>query len=776
MKRKIISLALASAMILGAMPVMVSAEDDYATRGEVCEMLLTAADDYNPGVVKTDILKGYEDGELHEERSVTRAEALVMLKRAFGDIPEIKGANAYLAIPTEDFTDIPEWAQTELDDVFAAGIVAGKAEGIFAPDDNVTVDQMDLFIERMYRVFGTNLKDDFFAAMNKDYLDNTVLPDGIAYTGTFDGLDNENRIIDLLKEVSASNPDKGSKEGKIKTLYDNYLNFDARNELGFDAIKPYFDEIDSVQSVSDLVDTEYIGVFLGFSVGIDMKDSTKYTNTFGTTSIISKDMYEGNAEWEKASYLKYIKTLFTLAGYSETDAAKAADDIFAFETEMAKAGIDILDYYADINVIYNPYTLDEIKAVFPTVDIEKVFENTGLKNKDRFIVEDVGSMNMIAGSLTDDNIDLLKNYIKGELLQTYAFYLSDDFVNANRTYTAELQGTEGSLSDEMYAAIIVDELLGSYVGEIYADKYANDKIKADIDGMINDMVEIYRGRITNLDWMTDVTKEKALKKLDTMYKNLVAPETWDEIALDGMELRSFEDGGSLVENIETISDAVIADVYAREGTTVDRTEWITTPQTVNAFYSPTSNSINFPVAILLIPEIYSGDASYESNLGAVGYVIGHELSHAFDRSGSQYDENGNVVNWWADEDMEAFNMLCQRVIDFYDGLEAAPGITENGVLSLTENTADISGLSVALELASTKDNFDYKAMFESFSHVWRSVQTRERLASVLSYDSHSADCIRVNRVLQSCDKFYEVYEITETDGMWIAPEDRVSIW
>ncbi len=777
MKKKIIALLLSAAMLIGTMPAVapVFAADDYATRGEVCDMLLTAADDYNPGVQKTDILKGYEDGLLHEDWSVTRAEALVMLKRAFGNIPEIKGFNKYVAFPAETFTDIPDWAETELADVFASGIVAGKSEGIFAPDDNVTTDEMKLFIQRMYRVFGTNLKDDFYQTVNHDALENSVIPDGQTATGTIRNDTTDIQLRDLIKEISASNPDKNSKEGKIKTLYDNYMNKEARNAQGYEPLKPYLDEIDAMKSVSDFVDTKAIDSFMQFGVSLDPMDSTRYANYFGTAAIHTKDMYEGRAEPQKAAYIEYMKDLAELIGYSEADAEAAAESGFEFEAQIAEASLSLAEQL-DVNNTYNVYSLDQLCDVFKNLDINKLFEKSGLKNKDKFIVSDVGAMEKMAELLDDKNLDIIKDYAKISLVTNYAEYMSDDFKQATNKYISAMNGTEGTLSDEIEATNCVNDMLEQYLGEIYAEKYVDEKTKADITKMITDMIDIYRERIQKLDWMSDTTKQKALKKLDTMGIKVGAPESYDEIGIDSKELRSYADGGSLVENLMTISDAALADMIAQEGTEVDHTQWITSPQTVNAFYNPSFNDVTICAGFILTPGIYSPDAAYETNLGALGIVIGHELSHAFDRNGSQYDENGNAVNWWTDEDAAAFEERCQAVIDFYDGQETAPGLAMNGEQTLTENTADLGGLSVATELASKTENFDYEKFYESWANVWMSTYYRAALQNHMNSDTHSPDNVRVNRLFQSSDKFMEVYGITEKDGMWVAPEDRVSIW
>ena len=778
--KRTLSILLAAAMTVSAGAVVAMAEDGYATRGEVCEMLLTAADDYNPTVQKSDILKGYDDGELHEDWSVTRAEALVMLKRAFGEIPEIKGNNKYLAIPKEDFTDIPDWAKGELADIFDAGIVAGKADGIFAPNDNVTAEQMKLFINRMYRVFSTNEKDDFYATINKDALDNAVLSEGKSIEGTLYNDITSDLLEEMMKEISASNPEKNSKQDKIKVLYNNYLNKEERNKQGYEPIKADLEKIDAVKSVSEFASTEVndsllTNILIGFYVGADDKNSNQYTTLFVTLSKNTKDMYEGKMETQKAAYLKYIKTLFMLCGSTEEDAAKAADEIFAFEKEIAGASYTLAEMY-DIEKTYNEYSLDDLKEIFKTIDIEAVFNYTGLKDKDRFIVGDKGAMNKVAELLTDENLETLKNYAKFMLIDSYVSYMSEDFRNAELTYNAEANGVEGTLSDEYYATNTVSELLASYVGEIYGNKYVTETMKKNVTEMITGMIDIYRERITKLDWMTDTTKEKALKKLDTMGMKVLAPDKWKEISLDSEELKSFEDGGSLVENIRTISKASLKDMYALEGQQVDKTEWITYPHVVNAFYYSLNNDVNFPVAFLQIPAVYSEDASYEENLGGIGFVIGHELSHAFDSSGSQYDENGNAVNWWTEEDAAAFSALCDNVVEYYRGQEDAPGIETNPVQTLTENIADLGAMSVITELASKKENFDYKKMYENYAKVWMVVMTRETAQYLTAIDTHSPASVRVNRVLQSSDKFYEVYGITEGDGMWVAPEDRARIW
>lgn len=754
------------------------AYDRKITSKEAVQMLLTAADDYNPTVTEEDITNG--DENLYDDQPVTRVNALIMLHRAFGKIPALKGGNKYSLISKETFKDIPDWAQDELSDLFEAGIIAGKEEGVFAPYDDVTEREMKLFISRAFRAFGTNERDDFYQTVNKKTLENTIIPDGKLMAGPLCNTVTDDLLRDMIKDISTSSIEKNSKEYKIKTLYNNYLNKEARNKDGYAPIKPYLEAIDKVQSVSEFVNTKIasiylINYFISFAPSIDRKNSNKYINHFITAQINSKDMYEGKMEKQKTAYLDYIKAVLALCGENKENAEKMAEDTFLFEKQIAQAELSLAEMY-DLQKTYNRYSFEDLKNLFKTVDLNAVFENTGMKNKSDFIVTDVGSMEKMAELLDDKNLNKLKNFAKVRLICAYSDYLSDDFKAAQQTYMEKGYGLTGVCTDEYYATTFVSSILPEYIGEIYGKKYTTEKMIEDITGMIKDMINIYRMRISNLEWMTDTTKEKALKKLDTMKMKVGAPTEWKKIHLDNEELRSYEDGGSLVENIIAIGKARMKDLYTLEDTEVDKTEWAIAPQTVNACYVPTFNDIEIPVAFLQIPTVYDQLASYEENLGAIGFIIGHELSHAFDSSGSQYDENGNALNWWTNEDEAEFKKLCNTVIDYYTGQEGASGIEINPQNTINENIADLGAISVITELASKKENFNYKKMYESYAKLWATVTTREMAKAISSMDPHSCAEVRVNRVLQSVDKFYETYNITENDGMWVSPKDRVAIW
>lgn len=761
------------------------AQEKYGNRGEVAQMLLEAADDYNPQVQKSDIIKGYEDGSLHEDEYVTRAEALVMLKRAFGDFPEIRGNTLRIAFPNESFSDIPKWADNELSPVLDVGIVAGTSEGKFSPGSPVTLDQMETFIKRTYEVYGSNLKDSFYETVNKEILDSIEISAGRSMAGTLYAIDDltNRQVADLIREIAASEQNPDSAKGKIKALYESCIDMDARNAEGIEPIKADLEAIDNVKSLSELETVmvmdnsdSLLSALASFTIYIDDMDSNKWMTVFVPASASqNKQVYNGQAEQQRKAYLKYLTTIMKLCGEDEKTAAEDAQTYFSFEKALSEASMDPEEMY-DIEKTYNIYSMNELEKIFSTVNLEKFFALSGLQDSSRICVMDKGNMLKLAEMLKDENIDDIKTYLKVELVKSCAGYLSEDFRNARITYQKEALGIEGAMTLEEEAAVSVAEMLPDYVGQVYADKYCSKEIIADVTDMIHDIIAVYKKRIAELDWMSEETKEKAVLKLDSMRIKVGAPD-YDEInsPVDTAVLKSTADGGSYYKNMLEISKANRKEDARLSREPVDKEQWITTPQTVNAFYMPSFNSISFPMAFLQSP-IYDKNASYEENLGSIGTIIGHEITHAFDSSGSQYDENGNAVNWWTDEDKRAFELLCSDVEKFFDGQESAPGIIVDGELTLTENIADLGAISCIVELGSQTKNFDFKKAFEAYAEMWAATCSREYLQTLAYIDVHSPSKIRVNRVLQSVDKFYEVYEIKEGDGMYVAPEDRAGIW
>ncbi len=777
--KRILTLAVTSAVIFSN---SVCASDMYATRGETADMLLIAADDYNPNVKREDIIKGYGgDGELHEDWNINRAEALVMLSRAFGELPKLTGHNESVALKSGDFTDIPDWAYAELAPVLDAGIAAGTADGIFSPYDDVTKEQLELFIKRAYALYGTNEKDDFYAAVNKDTLNKLKIKPGRVMAGTlYDLVDKSaDEVSEIIKSAIEKGGEKGSKEQKMADFYCCILDNEGRNKTGIEPLKKYLDLIDDAKSAKELYDVQSVmqneisfSPYLAFSITVDLKDSTKYIPTFGTYEpMMTKDFYASGTTAQKNSYFKYIKTLLELGGESADD--NAINGFYDFEKALSEKALNPEDG-GNVDKIYNTFGLKEISEWFKDADMNKILSDSGVKEEEKILVTNPELIKEFAHLFNDSNLEVLKTAAKISLLNGYGGALSTGFTEAADTFNAEYLGISGTYSDEERAAMVVSNVMSGYVGEIYAEKYFTPEAKENVLKMVKDIISVYKERIAKLDWMSEPTKQKAISKLDKMNIKIGYPDNFDSY-LDDVEIKSLADGGSYFKNIIEIAKASKSEISNHQGKPVDKTEWLMYPYTVNACYSASANDITFPAAILQSP-MYDINVSYEENLGSIGYVIAHEITHAFDNNGAKFDENGNAADWWTAEDYAEFEKRCEKLVYFYDRQEGIPGVPMNGRLTLSENVADQGAVQCITEVASRLENPDYKKLYRSMANAWASTKTREYAKYAASLDVHSEDKLRVNRVVVNCDEFFEAFGITEKDGMWVYPAERVKIW
>lgn len=774
---------LAALLLVCALPLAGAAADQPLTRGETAATLLAAAKDYNEDVTYEAILKGYPDGSLHEDDPVTRVQALVMLQRAFDGLPTPVGDNARSGYPAANFTDIPAWAETELASVLASGIVAGTSATTFSPDQYITEKQLDLFLQRTYALEGSNLKDDFYATVNKTALDNSVILPGYSGTSTLMdlGIQVSDEVSGLIRDLAAGGA-KTEGERQIVNFYNNILDTDGRNQAGITPIQPYLTAIDQAQTVEDLMEVhakiyEETGVstLLGFGLSIDAKDSTQCLLVFsGASPALGKYGYASATEAQKTAYLTYLTDLLVLLGQSQADAQAQADLVWQTDTALAAAGMDSQDL-ADVDKTYNIYTMDQLQAMFPGTDLAALFALTGLTQTGRIQVLDPGQLQAWGEVFASDNaLAILKAYCRLGLATSLGGALNEDFQKAADTFNQSYLGTSGSLSKEDQAAQYVQKYFSDGLGMSYVDHYFSAEAKADVEAMVQDILAVYRQRIQNLDWMSQTTKDKALKKLDTMQLNLGYPNDWED-SMAGVPILSKEEGGSFYQNLMAIQQAARQQTIDLQKEGVPEELWGMTVYTVNAMYLPSANSITFPAGILQAP-IYDVNASYEENLGGIGYIIAHEITHAFDDNGAKYDENGNAADWWTAEDYAAFQQLCTQVVDRYEGEEAAPGIVCNGALTLSENIADLGAVACITEIAGQQEDPDYAALYTAMAKAWRSSYPRQYRAYLSQNDVHAPDKLRVNVVLQNFEEFYDAFGITEDDGMWLPPDQRVTIW
>ncbi|WP_245608696.1 M13-type metalloendopeptidase [Saccharibacillus sacchari] len=783
--KKAAKLILASSLLLAAMPTtgLTHAEEATLTRAQVVDYLLSITDDYSPDLSKSDILKGDAQGNIAESRSVSRIEALVMLGRAFPNLPTPTGNDLRQIGTAPTFSDVPTWAQNELARLADAGIVAGTADGELGSSDPVTLEQLETFTHRAMALEGTNPRDDYYEYINKDWLNKSTIDAGEATNGVFNELSvaNEKRLNEMITRIAAGPQTSGSVEQKIADFYSNALDVEHRNQQGIQPIEKYLKSIDQATSVQQLFDATLeieskigTGSLLGFGVMSDAKDSNTNALYFSALGVsLDKNSYTSEDTRVKEAFIGYLANLLKLSGVEENSAQAQAESMFELEKQLSAASMDAQDQ-ADVSKYYNPYTKAQFKALFPSIDTDNLLKELGLDKADKIIVTDVGLAKKSAELLTDENLSALKTYAKTSLLSSMGGVLSEDLEKLAQDYQAQLYGVVGEKTRQQKAIALTQSVMSDYLGQTFAERYFSPEAKQDVEKMAEQFIGVYKQRIQDLDWMSEATKAKALKKLDTMKIKVGYPDKAKD-NLKNVQIVSVQNDGSLFENAIAITKASNKEVVESLGKPVDKDAWSTSVYTVNAFYSPLNNEIVFPAGILQAP-FYDIDAKHETNMGAIGMVIAHEISHAFDNLGSAYDENGNAVNWWTEEDYAQFQQKLQRVVEYYDGVEILPGVENNGALTVSENVADLGGMATSLQVLSQTENPDYKAYFEGYATIWRSTMNREYAAYVSSVDTHSANKVRVNRTIGNFPQFYEAYGVTEKDAMYVAPEERVSIW
>lgn len=760
----------------------VNASNIYINRGEVADMLLLAADFYNPSVIRDDIIKGYEDGSLHEERNVTRAEALVMLSRAFGDLPTPEGHNKRVALTAKDFSDVPLWARKELADVFDSGIVAGTAKGTFSPDEFVTREQMEIFIRRVYALYATNPKDDFYAAVNKEILENLEILPGNLAAGTLESMqiDASKKIDAIINEISSLNNAYGTPGQKLADFYECIIDTESRNKAGIKPIAAYIERIDSVKNITELtlmhdVISEELCVnsFLEFSLTIDFDDSSKYMLYFETMRpFMNKELYFEEGEKQQA-YIKYLQQLLLLGGEDEQNAAANAKEYFELEKNLAQNMLSAEQEH-DISKIYNVSSYKKLNVMFPDFDLNTVLSNSGMVRDERILVKDMALTEKFSGLYNQSNLNVLKTAMKLALLVSFSDTLSEDFSKAEQELDSVILGTQGSHNVREYAVSVIQNLMPEYLGQLYCEKYFDKTSQKDVENMIYDIINVFKTRIDKLTWMSSSTKEKAKIKLDAMAVKIGCPDI-TETYIDNVSIVSPQQGGTYFDNMIALTKASVKYYGAMQFSSVKHNMWIMEPYTVNAAYNASSNDITLPAAVLQSP-LYDKNASYEENLGGIGFIIAHEITHAFDSNGAKFDEKGNINNWWTQADYTAFSLLCEDVISFFDGEEAIAAVQNNGRLTLDENIADLGAAACITQLAKEKGNIDFKKLYAAIANTWVSTSAREYAVYAARSDVHSNGKLRVNRVLVNLNEFYEAFNITESDGMYVAPEKRILIW
>lgn len=753
-----------------------------ATIGQIVDYLLTTAEGYADRLDRGALLQEVNAGE---DAVATRLQALALISGAFGSLPEPKGNTKRIA-PTEVSLDgVPAWALPALQNLKAGGVLApsdltgpeGNASQESAGAGTITLAEVETIVRRVWTLYATNLKDDFFAAVNKEYMDTSILPPGETTAGGLYDLRQlvTRQINDIIFEiVSGSGYASGSKEQKIQDLFTSAANMERRNQLGVEPLKKYLALIDAAKTVEELQGAQLqiqkelaMGNPLDFLLLSDPRDSKKWALYVQSPIMPSYTQEEYDDPENKLISATWTlnKKLLLLAGESEEDAERQAGATLALEKLLLPANPT-----AEEMSNPKPVTLSELQALLPALDVAAVVAASGYQMPDGFILTSPGLLKAYGELLTNENLALLKAEAKLSLLRASVFDLSQDFRDAYNEYNTAVSGAAADTrTPEELAADIVNSALGEYIDQLYVERHFSPEAKADVEKIIRSFIDNFKKRIAALDWMGDETKQRAIAKLDAMRFFVGYPDQWDD-ALDKLEISADDFFGNQTRS----RHFGIAQFAARQF--APKEDGMALPASmVNAYYNQFSNSMAFPAGILQ-PPYYDVNASLEENLAYIGTIIAHEMTHAFDNNGAKYDENGNPIDWWAPEDYVKFQELCDRVAAFYDGWEAAAGVLIDRRQTLGENIADIGAMACLLDILRQQEEADYAAFFRAYASSWLKATTREQTEFMAQFDEHGPGNLRTNRVVVNFQEFYDAFDIGPGDGMYVAPEDRVSIW
>lgn len=611
--------------------------------------------------------------------------------------------------------------------------------------------------------------------------------------GTFDELfeNSQKQLRELIEGLAAQkNNQAGSAAQKIGDLYNMAMDSVTLNKQGAEPVKAMLDKIAGMKDKSEIVPmmTEMahigIGTYFRSYVYADPKNSS--LNIFqmgqGGINLGEKEYYldtDSITQNIREQYKLYIGKLFQLAGFSEADAQQKVADVMEVETAIAKVSRSATEL-RDPEANYHKMSFDELKKTISGIDWDAYMKGLGIQVPAELNVEQVEPIQEVARLMNTLPLSKHVSYLEYNLLDAAASCLSDDFVAARFDFYGKvLSGRQVNQPRWKRAVNSVNGMLGELVGEMYVEKYFPAAAKERMVKLVKNLQTALGERIDAQEWMSDSTKIRAHEKLAAFHVKVGYPDKWKDYSK--LEIKN----DSYWANVCRASEWGFNDMYSRIGKPVDKDEWLMTPQTVNAYYNPSTNEICFPAAILQ-PPFFNMEADDAANYGAIGVVIGHEMTHGFDDQGRQFDKDGNLTDWWAPGDADHFKERAQVMVDFFNKIEVLPGLQANGELTLGENLADHGGLSVAY-LAfqnATKDAplgvvdgfTPEQRFFLAYATLWAGNIRDEQIRVYTKSDPHSLGKWRVNGALPHIQAWYDAFHITPSDPLYVAPENRVNVW
>ncbi len=646
--------------------------------------------------------------------------------------------------------------------------------------------------------------DDFFKYVNGKWLDNTEIPDDRTRWGSFDELrkKTDDDVLSILNAAMSENKDfnkikifPGSDQEKAVQLFQTIMDTVSRNKKGLGPIKPYLAKINEIQNIDDLqkylIEMEPTGGagFFGFRVGGDPKDSNMNSAYLGSgrLGLPDRDYYvkdDADSKEKREKYVTHITKMLQFLGDNEIDANNQAKKILAFETRLAAPRMDKVER-RDARKRYNPRSIAELQKMVPAINWNNYFKGIGVKKIDTIIISEVKYMDTLQTIFAENNVSDWKAYLRWSALNRASGMLSTDIETASwEFYGKDLRGAKKERPRNESALQTLNGTIGEALGKLYVEQKFPAEAKEKAAKMIANVIKAFENRIKSVSWMTDDTKQKAIEKLLALNVKIAYPDQWRDYS--ALEIKGVEDGGTYLQNMLNASAWNHNKNLEDLGHPVDKSRWGMAPQIVNAYFSPSFNEIVFPAAILQ-PPFYNYQADDAVNYGGIGAVIGHEISHCFDDSGSRYDKNGNLNNWWTDEDLKQFEVLGKSLADQYSAIEVLPETFINGAFTLGENIGDLGGVNAAydalqlsFEESGRPGNIDglnpEQRFFISWATVWRTKAREDALKNLIKTDPHSPGMNRAVQPLLNIEAFYEAFNIKESDKMYLEPSERVKIW
>jgi putative endopeptidase len=632
--------------------------------------------------------------------------------------------------------------------------------------------------------------DNFFMYANGSWLKSTAIPNDQSGWGSYYILyeDNLKNLHSILEESAKSKADKGSLEQKVGEFYISGMDTVAIEKVGAEPLKPMLAKIDAIKNYKELMNlmaegyATGDGYLMGLYVNADDKNSTQNITIFYQSglNLPEKEYYTRQDSASKAArkaLTDYAAKLFVLAGIDDSTAAKNAQTVLALETEIAKSHRTPAET-RDPQKNYNKLSVVDLQKNQSNINWQNFFAKLNVK-ADSVNLAQPGYFTALNNLLASQPIAVWKTKIKFDYLADNANLLTKAFRDASFEYRKTFSGQK--VQSERWKTMVnqVDGGLGEMLGQLYVKKYFTETAKQRMDELVNNLQKAFGNRINNLDWMSDSTKQRAKVKLNAFMKKIGYPEKWknyDDVTIDK---------DNFFANSKSVELHNQKEMIGKIGKPVDRTEWGISPPTVNAYYNPSNNEIVFPAGILQFP-FFDAGADDAINYGSIGMVIGHEMTHGFDDQGSQYDDKGNMQNWWTTEDQTKFKSKTGGVVIQYNSFVLFDSLHVKGDLTLGENIADIGGLAIAYdafkmtEQGKSNEKIDGftpdQRFFLGFAQIWRLKNRDETMRMRLNVDPHSPEMFRVNGPLSNFDPFYAAFDVKEGDKLYIKPEDRARIW